>query len=137
MIDSALFDVACPVCDAGPLELCTVRGRYMESTVHFPRRVRADVPFEAQPVRRNPELCQAEKHAWTSDNTYTSRDGRELCRLCRDNRKPRKERKQLGRPAGTHCTRGHERTPENTYTPTGGGRYCIPCKQLNRKKAKA
>ena len=35
----------------------------------------------------------------------------------------------------THCKRGHEFTPENTYRPATGGRYCRRCKamhQLNR-----
>lgn len=27
----------------------------------------------------------------------------------------------------THCLRGHEFTPANTYTPTTGGRYCRAC----------
>lgn len=34
----------------------------------------------------------------------------------------------------THCQRGHERTPENTYRHPTGGNMCRPCKQLTRKR---
>jgi NUMOD4 motif/HNH endonuclease len=27
----------------------------------------------------------------------------------------------------THCKRGHEFTPENTYARSGGGRHCVTC----------
>jgi hypothetical protein len=30
----------------------------------------------------------------------------------------------------THCLRGHEFTPENTYTSPGGVRFCRACKRL-------
>lgn len=135
MIDDALLDVACPFCPAQPLEQCTVGGRRMESTVHYPRRVRADVPLITGPVRPKLDLCMAEKHAWTAENVYTSKDGRELCRPCRNSRRPKKPRGPLGRPPASHCGRGHKWTPENTYKPQSGGRYCIACKHLNRKKA--
>lgn len=29
--------------------------------------------------------------------------------------------------AVTHCPKGHEYTPENTYTPPSGGRFCRTC----------
>lgn len=29
----------------------------------------------------------------------------------------------------THCKRGHEFTPENTYIPPSGKRYCLTCKR--------
>lgn len=39
----------------------------------------------------------------------------------------------------THCSKGHEYTPENTRTPPSGGRYCIKCdgakgREWKRKK---
>lgn len=33
----------------------------------------------------------------------------------------------LARRATTHCPQGHEYTPENTYTPPKGGRFCRTC----------
>lgn len=35
----------------------------------------------------------------------------------------------------THCKRGHEFTPENTYIPVGGWRNCRACIRLRRKAA--
>lgn len=35
--------------------------------------------------------------------------------------------------AKTHCPRGHEYTPENTYIPPGGGRECVDCRKSRRK----
>ena len=34
----------------------------------------------------------------------------------------------------THCKRGHEFTPENTYVSTNGGRRCRPCRRLRQRK---
>lgn len=34
----------------------------------------------------------------------------------------------------THCKRGHEFTPENTYTTVRGGRQCRSCLALGRKR---
>ena len=39
---------------------------------------------------------------------------------------------ELGRQ--THCRRGHEFTPSNTYVATGGHRHCRPCARLRGKK---
>ena len=73
------------------------------------------------------------------DNLYVSPGGRKFCRACmarrsaegRDRRReagitsPAKSRRQ------THCKRGHEMTPENTYTAPDGSRKCREC--LNRR----
>lgn len=32
----------------------------------------------------------------------------------------------------THCPRGHEYTPENTYMKPGGGRDCRPCRRITQ-----
>lgn len=46
---------------------------------------------------------------------------------------------QQGRSGGsmnaakTHCKRGHEFTPENTYTPPTGGRFCRTCGRARTK----
>jgi hypothetical protein len=34
----------------------------------------------------------------------------------------------------THCSKGHEFTPENTFIRKNGSRCCRTCKQLNEKK---
>src|SRR4051794_27094416 len=33
---------------------------------------------------------------------------------------------------GTHCRRGHERTPENVYVSPRGVRLCRPCQRLRQ-----
>ncbi|RKY17302.1 MAG: hypothetical protein DRQ55_16145 [Planctomycetota bacterium] len=38
-----------------------------------------------------------------------------------------------GRPFGTHCDRGHEFTPENTYI-HGGNRHCRDCRRLAQRR---
>jgi hypothetical protein len=39
------------------------------------------------------------------------------------------------RPARTHCLKGHEFTPENTYiSPSGGNRTCKTCIRLNQQR---
>jgi len=34
----------------------------------------------------------------------------------------------------THCARGHERTPENTYTRPSGKSQCLACAEIKRKE---
>ena len=36
----------------------------------------------------------------------------------------------------THCKRGHEFTPENTYTNKDGGRSCVECSKIRYLKTK-
>lgn len=35
----------------------------------------------------------------------------------------------------THCKYGHPFTPENTYVESSGGRDCLTCKRIRRRKA--
>lgn len=37
----------------------------------------------------------------------------------------------------THCIRGHEFNEKNTYVRKNGTRWCLMCKQLRRKEARA
>lgn len=95
MIDDALLDVACPYCGAGPLELCQTNGRYMESTVHYPRRVRADVPLD-KPVREgagDPTKCRSGLHEWIPENIRTYKDGGQRCFPCAADRQRRNKTK--------------------------------------------
>lgn len=64
-------------------------------------------------------------------------DGLELDHLCRNkgcvnpgHLEPVTHQENISRGIGTtHCKRGHERTPENSYQYTYG-RYCRPCQTL-------
>ena len=40
-------------------------------------------------------------------------------------------RRSMGNGSKTHCPRGHEYTPENTYAPPIGGRMCRACRGFN------
>lgn len=76
-------------------------------------------------------------------------DGQVLDHLCRnracvrpDHLEPVENRENILRGVGvtarnarkTHCKRGHEFTPENTYTEKGGRRTCRTCKTEREKK---
>jgi hypothetical protein len=37
----------------------------------------------------------------------------------------------------THCHKGHEFTPENTYTPKRGGRHCRVCRRDAQSRSRA
>lgn len=39
--------------------------------------------------------------------------------------------------AKTHCPQGHPYSPENTYTPTAGGRYCRICRREKQARYEA
>lgn len=135
MIDPLLVDVPCPMCGAPALELCTrADGAEMESTVHAPRRVRANIP-EPQPALqpRKDGKCRSGAHDWNEKNTYED-GGKRRCALCRLERQRRKNGKSpAGRPPLTHCGQGHEFTPQNTYTSPKGARRCRACKTIQTR----
>lgn len=85
MIDPALLDAQCPMCDASPMELCITRGREMESTVHAPRRARTDVALPKSSPQRVDGKCKSGRHDWTETNTYTEA-GTRKCVVCRRER---------------------------------------------------
>ena len=85
VIDPALLDAPCPMCDAVPLELCSVRGREMESTVHAPRRARTDTTLPKTSTQRVDGKCKSGRHDWTEANTYEE-SGTRKCLQCRRER---------------------------------------------------
>jgi hypothetical protein len=81
-------------------------------------------------------------HALTPDNLIRNKFGHRICRACnaykqRKLYKPR-PRYLAGPPLEnknkTHCKRGHEFTPENTYLRSGGKRNCKTCRALAKKR---
>lgn len=43
-----------------------------------------------------------------------------------------------GKQLTTHCYRGHELTPDNTYVqPANGYRYCVTCRRMRQEERKA
>lgn len=79
-------------------------------------------------------------HRMAGDNLVSS-GGHLVCRACRNMRaREATERKKTGSPPPgrikiTHCKRGHEFTPENTYELPGNRRGCRTCRRLYRKNA--
>ena len=71
-------------------------------------------------------------------------DGLTIDHLCRNracvnpaHMEPVTSRENTRRAMRTHCINGHEFTPENTYTPNDGKRYCRECRrQRNRTHRK-
>jgi hypothetical protein len=84
-----------------------------------------------------------EGHEFTPENTYWYRGWRQ-CQECRRLRNIKLlEAKQSGvqpvhihRPDKTHCKRGHEFTPENTYVHRGA-RYCKQCNRDSQARRRA
>jgi len=76
-------------------------------------------------------------HEFTSENTLLRPDGQRRCKACRQEANRRGEARRRGELAPaeghrnslkTHCPKGHEYTPENTYI-FKGGRRCRACKR--------
>lgn len=84
----------------------------------------------------------ANGHEFTPENT-ASRHGRggRTCRECkriqdRDAKRREAQRNGTVRVQLTHCKRGHEFTPENTYVnPAHGGRVCRKCQRLHQERS--
>lgn len=71
-------------------------------------------------------------HLYSSENTHIDPvSGGRRCRECG------RIRSRTGRPAGrpkpTHCNRGHEFSPENTYLAKGNHRHCRQCQRIRDK----
>ncbi|AWM31338.1 HNH endonuclease signature motif containing protein [Hymenobacter nivis] len=75
-------------------------------------------------------------HAYDEINTIITEKGR-YCRACRNKntldhyyRVRRAKELKPPKPPLTHCKRGHEYTPENTYTqPSTGHKHCNICRR--------
>lgn len=70
--------------------------------------------------------------------------GMQLDHLCRirhcvnpEHLEPITSRENTRRAMRTHCVNGHEFTPENTYTPADGKRYCRECRRRRVKEYQA
>lgn len=83
-------------------------------------------------------------HEYTEENTYRSKRGRH-CRACNKGRQQKRKDSRarttptengsadsVARP--THCKRGHEWTPENTYMYPDGSRYCKACNRESKRQ---
>lgn len=92
-------------------------------------------------------------HRWAYEHLRTEiPEGLELDHLCRtrhcvnpwhlepvthaENHRRRRGIKTGPYDVGTHCRRGHERTPENTRTNARGARVCVPCARLATKQSR-
>jgi hypothetical protein len=83
-------------------------------------------------------------HEYTPENTYLRPPaGHRACRREKDRRRKheaaaREGRTIAARPAArTRCLRGHEFTPENTYTRKNGTRMCRTCKRMRDRERTA
>lgn len=89
-------------------------------------------------------------HEYSPENTreYVHRGWKlRYCRACRlehrsdVNARRREQRaarglQKSGAKRQSHCARGHEFTPENTYHPPKGGRQCAACRAIYQERAK-
>ena len=55
----------------------------------------------------------------------------------RDNQQDKANKGRHWQQKKTHCPKGHEYTPENTYIPPSGGRHCCICKGMPPRKVVA
>lgn len=81
-------------------------------------------------------------HPFDEENTRrTSGDRHRVCRACRRDSTRRRYEVGSGQPANqprvTHCPRGHEYTPENTYISKAGGRNCLVCNRERMRRQAA
>ncbi len=76
-------------------------------------------------------------HPYNQENTRINHKGARECKICYKvwRRRIRKYKGNIDNKDKTHCNRGHAFTKENTYIiPSTGGRQCVICKRLQRKK---
>lgn len=82
-------------------------------------------------------------HAFSEENTGIDARGYRQCKQCRRDDSRQAQRVRRGTPPDavangekTHCKRGHEFTPENTYLTPKGSRSCRQCGREAQKRHK-
>jgi hypothetical protein len=105
---------------------------------------RGDTPWTANSHKTH---CK-HGHEFTPANTYRDKAGVRQCRMCGKLKMRRRQgytgigSPQVRNAAKTHCKRGHEFTPSNTYRAKDGSRHCRRCgaikqqRYLERKRAR-
>lgn len=98
------------------------------------------VPAERLEVE-HPETCCNGHDTSDPKSVYTYPSGKKECRECRADRtirsKKKKRKAKPARPKGpvSHCIRGHEYTPENSYVnPNDKKRHCRACRRKTVKE---
>lgn len=100
----------------------------------------ADAVRHGRNVQANQTHC-VNGHPFDEENTLRV-NGRRKCRRCHMLVIWRKRNKEPDSPPRkrapkTRCPRGHEYTPENTYTSPDGRRQCRACIRLRQERRKA
>lgn len=100
---------------------------------------RENVLRGVSPAARHAKKTHCPKgHAYSGSNLYTRPDGARICRACTrvalDTFRWSHgiNRKGWSRKLITHCPRGHEYTPDNTYT-HNNKRHCRKCILINQQ----
>jgi hypothetical protein len=110
---------------------------HLEPVTREVNSLRGDTPWTRNLAKTH---CK-HGHEFTEENTYHPPGGGRHCRTCnREAMRRYSGYTGLGSPwtqnkAKTHCLRGHEFTPENTYVTKKGQRYCRACARIRAKGA--
>lgn len=136
------YEMAYDTIPAGKIVLHTCDNRGCVRASHLKVGTNADnvrdmfAKGRARPGGTNKTHCKR-GHPFDAANTYRTPDGKRICRTCERAKRKRLNAlwKQGKRGSGrlgdaTHCSRGHEFTPENTSILSRGQRCCKQCKRM-------